>query len=568
MGTVTSPTTEAGLRSAGRRRAAGKSMATAARQAIQDHPLILVLAAAWAFAPLLATAIHVARHGGMLLGPNGGDYFDQFQYLAWIRDEGSHGLASNLWVTGPTPHDYVHPIYLISGLLWRLGLSLQLAYLIWKPVAVLVLFLGCAAYARRFFPDRRGRRAAVLLLAIFYQSPVQAMAVWTGHLSALHRYQLLLATDDGYSALQLWGFEHTALAIGLMPVFLLALERLIAGEHLGGIGRRGLSAVAAVAGGLVAWLHPWQGAVLLGVAGGMFLLRPPRRRYLAPAVLVALLATLLPLVYGLALSHADASWHAFEAASRGTGTAPWWALLAAFGPLAALALAAARRPRDDGDWMLVLWLVACAGVYFLVPQFPPHALAGLVVPLSVLAVRGWGRLAVTPRLARRGGGRGGRAAGVVLAIAALAAVTVPAAVYHAQGVHDDLAPTLQGEVALGQLRLTSDQARAVAYLDHARAPGAVLAPWFVSLAIPGFTGRRVFVGHLQWEPRANLSLDEAFFNHATGPAIARLRRAILRRSAARFVLADCDAPPTLAADLLPVARPVARFGCVTVYERG
>ncbi len=26
-----------------------------------------------------------------MTGVNGGDFFDQFQYLAWIRDEGTHG---------------------------------------------------------------------------------------------------------------------------------------------------------------------------------------------------------------------------------------------------------------------------------------------------------------------------------------------------------------------------------------------------------------------------------------------------------------------------------------------
>ena len=39
---------------------------------------------------------------------------------------------------GHTPHDYLHPMYLISGLLWRLGVSVQVAYLIWKPVAIAI----------------------------------------------------------------------------------------------------------------------------------------------------------------------------------------------------------------------------------------------------------------------------------------------------------------------------------------------------------------------------------------------------------------------------------------------
>ena len=141
--------------------------------------------------------VHVASHGGVLIGTNGRDFFDQFQYLAWIRDAGSHGLASNLWVIGHTPHDYLHPMYLISGLLWRLGVSVQVAYLIWKPVALLVLFLGCAWYVTRLEPDNRARQTAALVLALFYQSPAYALAVWTGHLTLVHRLALLLASAAG-----------------------------------------------------------------------------------------------------------------------------------------------------------------------------------------------------------------------------------------------------------------------------------------------------------------------------------------------------------------------------------
>ncbi|HSO98711.1 MAG TPA: hypothetical protein VLP43_07145 [Solirubrobacteraceae bacterium] len=129
---------------------------------IRANPATFAALTIWAFAPLAATVAYVAINGGILTGTNGADLFDQFQYLAWIRDEGSHLLASNLWVIGGTPHDYVEPMYLISGLLWRLGLSVQVAYLIWKPVALLVLFLGFAAYARRMLRGRWAASAAVL----------------------------------------------------------------------------------------------------------------------------------------------------------------------------------------------------------------------------------------------------------------------------------------------------------------------------------------------------------------------------------------------------------------------
>jgi hypothetical protein len=508
----------------------------------------------WAFAPLVAITVYVVINGGVLTGANGADFFDQFQYLAWIRDEGSHLLASDLWVIGGTPHDYVQPMYLISGLLWRLGLSVQLAYLIWKPVALLVLFLGFAAYVRRMLRGRWAATAA-LILALFYESPVSAVASWTGHLSSAHRLALTLTTDDATSALNLWGFDHTAIAIGLMPVFLLGSERLLSGAEVSAPIDRSRMALVALAGLLVAWLHPWQAVILLAILGAVWLRRPSRRRLAVLVVPVA--ATVLPLIYGVALARFDPWWSAFQAQLAGVGTAPWWALAASFAPLIAFAAAGCRRPREDGEWMLLLWPVACAGVYLLVPQFPPHALAGVTLPLAVLAVRGWSRLRgalrVRPRVAQG------------LAVAAIAAGCVPAAVLHAQGARDSLRNTLVGALDRQQLSLTDDQAAAVAYLNRTPRRGGVLAPWFVSMAIPGLTGRTVYAGHPAWQSHLDVPAAGAFFDPALRDPTGRRRRAILRRSKAAFVIAECHSPPGLASALATAAPAVRRFGCVTVY---
>jgi hypothetical protein len=537
-------------RSGGARGAVGELM--------RLHAPILAILALWAFAPLMVEVIYVLRNGGALTGVNGTDYFDQFQYLAWIHDAGNHLLASNLWVIGHTPHDYLHPMYVISALLWRLGLSIQLAYLMWKPVAVFVLFLGVAAYVRHLLPSSRWQQMAAVFLALFYATPVLAVSVWIGHLSALHRFQLLLAVDDGHAALQLWGFEHTAIAIGLMPVFLIGADRLLNARNPIR-SARGWVAITALAGLLVSWLHPWQGATLLLIVGGMFVLRGPRPRYLALAV--PAVATLTPLLYGLALSHFDSAWHAFQVQSETTGTAPWWALLASFGPLAAFAGFGIRRPQRDRELMLLLWLVACPAVYFLVPEFPPHALAGITVPLAMLAVRGWER-------ARAFAGVGLRAAAPI-AVAAVAAFAIPAAVYHAQSVNDDVATaTAAGGLALQQLRLTSYQAAALAYLDRVPRRGGVLAPWLLSMSVPGLTGREAFAGHLQWQPHSHVPMAEAFFNPLLNDPRGSFRRSILEQSKATFVVADCGTPAALGAAIAPIAHVAKRFGCVTVYERG
>lgn len=521
---------------------------------IRSQPAIFVVLTVWTFAPLAALLIFVAGHGGVLTGANGSDTFDQMQYLAWIRDEGGHVLASNLWQVGGTPHDYLQPMYVISGALWRLGLSVQLAYLVWKPVALLVLFLGTAAYVRRHLPESRRRQAAALFLCLFYLSPAYALASWTGHLSSAHRISLLLATDDADSALNLWGFEHAAIAIGLMPVFLIATERILAARTGSEPARRWI-AVAAVAGALVSWLHPWQGVILLAVIGLLFLVAAPRRRF--SALVIPVVATMLPLLYGLALSHFDSSWRTFQARTIGVGTAPWWALIASFGPLVLLAAAGLRRPGDDRSWMLVLWVIACAGVYFVLPEFPPHALAGVTVPLSVLAVTGWHRVTAHVRAPSR--------VLASLALAGVALFTVPAAIYHANASEDYRGAGVSGLFARQLVWLSDDQAAALSYLNRDPRSGAVLAPWLLSMSVPGFTGRTVFAGHPMWQPAANAAIASSFFSPAIDDPTGATRRAILRRSGATFVLADCEAPASLARAIAPVARLVKRFGCVTLY---
>jgi hypothetical protein len=533
---------------------------TRGRELIRSRPLLFAVLVVWAFAPLVSLIAYVQIHGGVLTGANGTDAFDQMAYLAWIRDEGSHFLASDLWQIAPTAHDYLHPMFVISGLLWRLGLPIQLAYLVWKPIAVLVLFLGFAAYIERVLPDRRQQTAA-LVLALFYLSPVTALAQWTGRVSTGHRLTLVYATDDADSALNLWGFDHTAITIGMMAVFLLTAEKAVAAYERGR-AVRGWIAIASVAGCLVSWLHPWQAPMLLGVVAGLIVLRGPRRRYRVLAVPV--IATILPLVYGFLLDRYDPVWHTFQARTISLGTAPWWALLASFGPLAAFAAFGVRRPRSDQDLMLLLLLVGYAIVYFFVREFPPHALSGITLPASVLAVRGWRRM----RERLRDRVRLGQRAMTVAAVAAVAVVTVPGAAYHAQSSASVLGSSVV-DVAGRQLQiLTDDQAAAFNYIDHSRRPGPVLAPWFLSLSVPEFTGRQAYAGHLMWQPPANVTAAGYFFSSTLVDPTGKLRRRILRQSRAAFVVADCGSPAAIARALAPVAHVAKQFGCLTVYETG
>ncbi len=490
------------------------------------------------------------RHGGVLTGANGYDAYDQLAYVAWIRDYHDHLLASNLWQLGGTPHDYLHPMFFLSGLVSRLGINVQLAYLLWKPVALLVLFGGFSAYAQHLLPGRRRAQAAAVLLALFYESPVLAIADWGGHLSTAARYSLLFSGDDANAALNLWGFDHTAIALGLMPVCLIALDRA---RSTSGLGVRRWAAVAAVSGAMVSWLRPWQGAMLLIMMVGLVVMGRPRRR--SRLVGLAALTTVLPLLYGVILARSDPSWELFQRHTIGVAPGPAWALLASFGPLLLLAILGLRRPdrSSDRELLLLLWVPACAAVYFVAPQFPPHALGGITLPLSILAVRGWSR--IQHHLPR--------ALAPVLAAAAVLLVTVPAAAYKGRQVWLDVSdPT---HVFATELQvLSDDQAAVMRFIAQTGGNGGVLATTPLALSVPAFTGHPAYNGHFMWEPASQVAAASAFFAAGTPPA---QRRAILRASGAEFVIVDCGTPPALAQAVAALAPPTARFGCMTVLRR-
>ena len=78
---------------------------------------------------------------------------DQLQYFTWIREASEHGLIGNRYDLAPDNRTFLHPGFLISGLLHAVtGLSVPVTFLLWKPVAVALTFAGALLYARRLLP--------------------------------------------------------------------------------------------------------------------------------------------------------------------------------------------------------------------------------------------------------------------------------------------------------------------------------------------------------------------------------------------------------------------------------
>ncbi len=283
-----------------------------------------VLAGLWCLATLAFVVSYAAAHGLHFEGPYAGLFAgDQLRYLAWIRDAGLHALIADPF-RPRAPHLYLQPLFLISGLLWRAGLSLQLSYLVWTPIALLTLIWGYASFTGRFFAGREW--AAALALALLFFSPLVPLFDYGGVVDANGANYLVIAAGHGAPYWQAWGFLPTVIALGLMPGFVLGLVSSDA--------RRGSLAGTAAAGLLVAWLHPWGGLELLLMVAGLAMLRWRQSRQVRGAICGLVtpgLAVAAPLVYYAVLAGVDPAWSLSDLRE---GTAdPIWPLLVAYLPL-------------------------------------------------------------------------------------------------------------------------------------------------------------------------------------------------------------------------------------------
>jgi hypothetical protein len=512
--------------------------------------VLLAGLAVWALFPLVLLLVHAgelhARFTGAdgLIGADGVLGADQLQYLAWARDASAHGgLASDLFTLSPNGHVYLQPLFAITGALFGLGLSLPLAYLLWKPVGIIVLFLATVAWARRMFGGELAARAATVAISLFFCTPLGALFSWTTLGDKPFRFELYLLSDELLAADKLWGYVPSALGLALVPVALLAMERALGADPAPRELPRGartrpvlLAALAALA---ASWLHPWQGITLILIFLGL----SAARRFRQPApLLVATIAAALPLGYYYLLSHHDPAWQLaahYEVIPRVSALV----LLAGLGPLALIAALGIRRP--DGiviEQALLLWIGAALVTYFVNDSFAPHALQGLSLPLAVLAVRGWHRLRIAP----------------VLGAVTVGLITIPGLAFVAR----KFIRTANSSVL--QYYLPQSDAQALDWLAHRAPPGGVLAPTPFAVIVPSQTGRAVWVGHGYWSrdyPARARQVDRLFGGRLS-PAAARR---FIASTGAAILISDCRHRADLTKPLRPMISSTQLFGCARVY---
>ena len=130
----------------------------------------LTLLAVFGAISLWVVGVDVANaiaNGLVWTGTDGFFIVDQMQYLSWIESAAHHGLVSNLFVLRHTPADYFQPAIMLSGAITLLGVPAWLALLLWKPVAVLGLFLAMRGLATRTLSGRMAQRSALTLGLLF-----------------------------------------------------------------------------------------------------------------------------------------------------------------------------------------------------------------------------------------------------------------------------------------------------------------------------------------------------------------------------------------------------------------
>ena len=493
----------------------------------------------------LAVLAALLTKGRALTGADGVLASDQLQYFTWIREASEHWLIGNRYDFAPDDRTFLHPGFLVSGLVHRLGVSVPLSFLLWKPVAVGLTFAGGLLYCRRLLPPG-GQRRVALVLVLFAVMPASALVAWTNWGGNPRQFTFDFISGEMWSGQYLWGYLMTGIAVFLMPLVLLGVERWRSERRTRTLV---LSALGAL---LVCWLQPWQGATLALIVAVTELVEWRRSGRRPPVALLAVLAAVaLPAVYYWALSNWDPAWELASesnaAGSQPTWNWPWWAIALTLAPLAVPA-ALAYRERVTG-WQEIavrVWPFAAIAVYLLpIGTFPYHSFQGLVIPLAILAVQGVAGVWPRPRVA--------------LVVAALFVMTVP-------GIAHKL------EVAVNSVRAAGDpyfvfpgEQAAMDALERDPRPGGVLAPAYGGHMLPFKTGREVYVGALSWTPdwERRVALTQRLFEGR--PRVAEAR-AFVRGTGARFVFVDCR--PGLR-DLTQVLRPlledVRRFDCATLY---
>ena len=475
--------------------------------------------------------------------------YDGYTYLAKMR-EGWMGAWR--FTLAYTPHPgrgaYLYLFHIALGHLARLlGLSLPLTYNLARLAGDAAVVWALGRFFGALFPREAFARRFAWAVSLFGLGMGWAVLPWA---------QAVLPMDfwvsEVYPLLTMLTNAHFPWALAAMVV-LLTPGKTTWKHAAAALGLALLSPFGLVLTGLIlafrfAWLYT---ADFLPAAGeGWWDVRrfPAEVRETFWRGVAVAVGGVPYTAYTYWVTHHDpvlAGW----TAQNNTPLLPWWNMLFALLPWAALALWAVRKPHPARR-LLVLWVAASLLLAVMPTALQRRFLMGVYMPLVGLAVPGWEAV-----FRRHWWGK----AVVALALpSALAMVLWPA-------LGNFTPVSADGEVSI--LYLTQGEADAMAWLrEHTPPEAVVLAAPDTGAIIPAWSGRRVLYGH----PME--TLDGARYRELVGDFFRRC----LKGDAARAFLHDEGVdyifvgPRERALGGLPIYLPpetvVARFDGVTIYQ--
>ncbi len=473
---------------------------------------------------------------------------DQLQYLSWIVSASRGWTINSLWsLPGQQGSAFLHPGFGISGLLYSLGLPIVASYQVWKLVAIPLVALAAVWWTRRFLPSG-GPRTVALALVLFGLSPVGAILGWNT-LAGGFRAQVEFSAGEVFAPAWLWGYMMTAIAVALLFITLLLIERQ----------QRDSSPVLAVLVPVLAllcsWLQPWQGAELIAaVVIADFVRRKDGTRGLLTRRIPLAIAAAAPLVYYRWLAGSEDVWGLAAEANNSVPLWSVWVWLAALLPWLPAAFAFRNRPADWGEVVLYVVPAVMLAEYAAIAlsgsgTFPFHAIQGIGFSLGVLAVRGG--LAFRPRHWWR--------SHQAIPVCFCLVMCIPGTLHRMNLMRLEIHRSEQPYF------LEPGEADALNFLRDESGGGGVLAPIKAGLTVPGHTGRATWVGELSWTPdfRERVKVAEQFFKGQLAEVDAV---ALLKGSRAEFLYADCGHQADLGSALAGRVVYVKSFGCARVWK--
>ncbi len=415
------------------------------------------------------------------------------------------------WTTERRPPAYVNLTWLVVGHLMRLGIPFRVACHLLGLLASGALLTCLLALARRLAPDRATAWCAFLLCS-FGSGFGWLVYLWSPDFMGKKFRIIDLFQNDAFPVMTWWNSPHLIISWLLLAGIYLCIHKAFGGEG------RHWSAVSGALALVMGFLHPFHLVTILPVLGlwwVILVIRHGRSRLPLGGHLVPLAAAALPgiLYFKLILSRAPNFAHVWQARNFNPpeGALP---ILGGFGLILLLAPFAGlyRDNREDGrtsdtTLLLVTWTAVQLTLRML-PPFPPLTFTsrlgeGLLIPLSILAARGF--LGIRRRILslRPGPGEGSGAGGPRVPwawILPLVAVTIPSAIFLASYQYKEI--TLQRATLLFTTDIKSSLSRkeveAMAFLDSAAGKDfpLVMGSLSGSLALPGMARVRSFMGPL------------------------------------------------------------------------